>query len=145
MLKRLFAFGLGALIITVIASPMALYWLGLNGVEGLPVKPVVLVSQERQLLVWVKARGHGIPTITPLNPYSYVLLLAAKSPQPNAPGNLIAWWVASEYLHEHRRYKGMGWWHLSGAALSIWISRNWSTEEMLSKVAESFQHRGLTD
>ncbi len=145
MLRRLLIYSFGAVALVVMSSPLALYWLGLSGVEGLPSKPTVLASQERQLWVWKEARGKGVPSVTPLNPYSYVFRLIANQSEPNHPGNLVAWWVASDYLSEHQRFKGMGWWHLSGAALTIWLSQNWSSEEMLSEAVASLQHRGLTN
>lgn len=85
MFKRLLAFSLVAVALVVIASPTALYWLGLNGVEGLPAKPAVFASQERQVWVWDKARGCGIPSVAPLNPYSFVIRLFANSLELNAP------------------------------------------------------------
>jgi hypothetical protein len=33
---------------------------------------------------------------------------------------------------DHQRYSGTGWWHLSGAVLTIWLTRNWTTEQRLS-------------
>ena len=41
------------------------------------------------------------------------------------------------HLLNHQRHKGMSWWHLSGAALAIWLSRNWTDEEILSAAALS--------
>lgn len=52
------------------------------------------------------------------------------------PGQLVTWWVAREYLVSHKQYQGMGWWHLSGAALAIWLSRNWTSDEILSAAAQ---------
>lgn len=48
---------------------------------------------------------------------------------------LAAWQVASAHLLIHRRSTGMSWWHLSGAALTIWVTRNWSTEQILSQAS----------
>jgi hypothetical protein len=30
----------------------------------------------------------------------------------------------------------MGMWHLSGAALTIWLTRNWTLTELIAKAAE---------
>jgi hypothetical protein len=125
----------------MLASPLALYWLGLSGVEGLPSKPPKLASKDQQAQVWRQARGDGIPAVEVMNPYAVLFRLFAASPRRTPPSELVTWWVASGYLSEHRRHKGMGWWHLSGTALTIWLSRNWSTEEILSAAALSLEDR----
>lgn len=119
----------------LLAMPLVLYQLGLSGVQGVPGKPRVLASHERQMLVWTRAQGKDMPRMDSLNPYSFAFgLLSGK---PNDPGLVVASWVARDYLLENGRYGGMSWWHLSGAALTIWLSRNWSAEELLTKVLES--------
>jgi len=119
----------------VLASPPTLYCLGLSGVDGRPQKPLQLVSNEQQELVWKRARAKGTPRIDAMNPYSFVITLLTKKDASSPPDQLIVWWVASGYLLSHQRYQGMIWWHLSGAALSIWVSRNWTSEEILSAAA----------
>lgn len=121
----------------LLASPLGLYWLGLNGVDGLPQKPLLLASKEQQLLVWRDARGDGAPRIGAMNPYSFVITLLVDENPSAPPDQLIVWRLASSYLVDHQRNKGMGWWHLSVAALTIWLSRNWSSEEILSAAALS--------
>lgn len=116
----------------VLASPLVLYGLGLSGVDGRPPKPLQRASMAQQELAWKRARGGGVPRIDPMNPYSLAIGLLAAPEARTPPGQLVAWWVASGYLREHQRHKGMGWWHLSGAALAIWVSRNWTSEEILS-------------
>lgn len=116
----------------LLASPLGLYWLGLSGVDGLPQKPFQLVSKEQQALIWKGARGDGTPRIEPMDPYSFAIALLVKNDPSAPPDQLIVWRVASGYLMNHQRHKGMGWWHLSGAALTIWLSRNWTSEEILS-------------
>ncbi len=76
-----------------------------------------------------------------MNPYSLALRLLTAPEARTPPGELLTWQVASSYLSEHNRHKGMGWWHLSGAALAIWLSRNWTSEEILSAVALSLEQR----
>jgi hypothetical protein len=116
----------------LLVFPFALYKLGLSGIEDLPQKPLQLASKEQQALVWKRARGEGVPRIEAMNPYSFAIRLLAETDVRPPPDQLILWWVASDYLREHRRHKSMGWWHLSGVALTIWLSRNWTSEEVLS-------------
>lgn len=130
--RRFVVIALCAAAAVVLASPLILYGLGLSGVDGRPPKPLQLASIAQQELAWKRARGEGVPRIDPMNPYSLAIALLAAPEARTPPGQLITWWLASGHLREHQRHKGMGWWHLSGAALAIWVSRNWTSEEILS-------------
>ena len=120
-------------VLLVAAAPLGLYWLGLNAVESLPVPPERVGSAQEQKEAWIKVRGQGAPQVQKLNPYSYLYSVVSAAPQD--PSALAAWQVASEHLLVHRRFTGMSWWHLSGAALTIWVSRNWSSEQILSQAS----------
>lgn len=120
----------------LLGLPLALYSLGLSGVEGRPQKPLQLASDGQKAVVWKRARGEGTPYVTADNPYSYVASVCFAHEQHTPPGQLVTWWVARDYLVRHKRYQGMGWWHLSGASLAIWLSRNWTSEEILSAAAQ---------
>jgi hypothetical protein len=123
----------------LLGFPVALYSLGLSGVESRPQKPLQLASAEQKAAVWKRARGEGTPYVTADNPYSYGASVFFASVPRTPPGQLVTWWVARDYLVRHKRYKGMGWWHLSGAALAIWLSCNWTSDEILSAAAQLHQ------
>jgi hypothetical protein len=129
--RTLTAAGL-SVVLALLLAPWGLYGLGLHGVDGRPSLPTP-VSLETQQKVWAEARGIGTPRVGLLNPYTYFSVATDKG--RDRPGYLIAWWVASEYVRDHQRYRGMGWWHLSGAALTIWLTRHWTIEQLLSKSA----------
>jgi hypothetical protein len=119
-----------------LSFPLALYLLGLNGVEGRPQKPLLRASVEQKTAVWKLAQGDGIPYVKPNNPYIYAASVFFTRGRRTSPDQLVTWWVARDYLVGHKRYKGMGWWHLSGASLAIWLSRNWTSDEILSAAAQ---------
>lgn len=135
---------LAMLAAATLLAPGAFYVVGLQGVVGRPSRPPVVVSAEAQRWVWQQVRGAGRPHVEPMNPYTLALSISGVSGTRSSPGELVVWTVAADYLSQHRAFRGMGWWHLSGAALSIWISRAWSTEEILSAAADVFQKKGLT-
>lgn len=118
----------------LLTAPLGLYCVGLSNIEGRPQKPAHLASVEQQSLVWKRAHGDGTSVVQADNPYSY--LASICSAQRTPPSKLVTWWVARDYLSPNKRYEGMGWWHLSGAALAIWLSRNWTSEEILSAAAQ---------
>ncbi|GLS93874.1 hypothetical protein GCM10007918_11660 [Piscinibacter gummiphilus] len=129
------AFILGALVVSMIIvfSPWLLYGIGLHGVLGKPQLPDRIATDVEQMEIWRASRGVGRPEVYRLNPYTY---LASPAGVNARAGILVAWQVAARHLQENRRYRGMHWWHLSGAALTVWLTRNWSMEQMLSKLAE---------
>lgn len=133
-----------ALAMLLLASPYVLYRLGLSGIEGLPQKPVLSASKEQQASVWSEARGDGTPHVAAMNPYTYAARLVFTPGAATPPGELTAWRVAARHLMTHRRYQGMAWWHLSGTALTIWLSRNWTEEEILS-AAWYAQHAAMLE
>lgn len=139
--RRLSTIFLCLTVTLLLALPPGLYWLGLSSVDGFPQKPLQLASKEQQALVWKRAHGNGVPRISAINPYSFAMTLLFKKDPGVHPEQLIVWWLASDYLIGHQRHKGMGWWHLSGAALTIWLSRNWTQEEILSAAVVALKYR----
>lgn len=67
--------------------------------------------------------------IDPISPYSYFL----QGVHPGA-STRIASVIARSHNAKHlsdRRY-----WHLSGAALTIWLTRNWTSAELIARAVE---------
>lgn len=132
---------LGSAMVLIFYAPILLYWCGLGGIEGRPQPPLHLACQEQKQWVWGKARGTGVPHVEEKNPYTYFWPLIRGEHPSNRAGAVVAWWVASDYLLTHQRHRGMGWWHLSGAALTIWVTRNWTSDEILTAAANGLQMR----
>lgn len=139
-IRRLLTILLCITVTLLLALPPGLYWLGLSGVDGVPEKPLQLASKEQQALVWKRAHGNGVPRIAAINPYSFAMTLFVKKDPGVDPEQVIVWWVAADYLISHQRHSGMSWWHLSGAALAIWLSRHWTQEEILSAAVAALKY-----
>jgi hypothetical protein len=137
LIRRFIIVVAGATLALLLALPLVLYWMGLSDIDGRPPKPQQLASLEQQALVWRRVGGEGKPHIEPLNPYSYIARMLSDSADLITPEERLTWSFASTYLRGHRRHSGMGGWHLSGAALTIWLTRNWTTEEILSAAVAS--------
>jgi hypothetical protein len=52
-----------------------------------------------------------------------------------ANGLNAASFVALHYNARHLKNRRSTWWHLSGAALTIWIARHWTSDQVLSAAA----------
>ena len=121
---------LGVLMLFVALSPWLAYELGLSRFDAMPVKPAQLATAEQQAWVWHLARGTGQPQVQPMNPYAYVLRFFSGDGRAT-PSETLAYWISREHVWKLPR-EGMGWWHLTNASLTIWLSRHWTIEEIAS-------------
>ncbi len=126
------------IIIFIVALPGALYIVGIIMVDGKPIPPDKLASPEEQIQIFQHIEKNGTqPKITRLNPWSYSLMVASlEIPHGVRPASLVARSYNQNHIKNHR----MLYWHLSSASMTIWVSRNWTSEEILSKIYELYNH-----
>jgi hypothetical protein len=124
--------GIGAL---VLGLPWVLYGLGLQAVEGRPEPPQRIAALAVQQQVWQRAGSAGPPEAVALDPVTYLLSASVQARPPDIVA--FAWRVASDHSRDHlQRDAGPLRRHLAGAALTIWLTRHWSVEQLLTRVAE---------
>src|SRR5262249_46041747 len=85
-------------------------------------------------VLWRKLRESPPIQVESMSPYSYLLAMVYGGSRGLPRGNHLAWVVARSYNTEH--LKDRLWWHPSGAALTIWLTRNWTTDELIAKGIE---------
>ena len=115
----------------VTAAPWAIYWFGLSRIEGRPIASTHTVAAEQIDSLFKRLRISQPVQIYPTSPYSYFL----QGVHPSS-STRIAWIIARSYNAEHLSDRGMLYWHLSGAALTIWLTRNWTPVELIAKAIE---------
>lgn len=118
----------------VFGLPWGLYWLGLDAVADRPQPPQALASKADQQALWQRAGCEGEPEAAVLDPVTY-LLSASVQARP-APIVAFAWRVASEHQQSRPRPQGPLMRHLAGAALTIWLTRHWSVDQLLTRVVD---------
>jgi len=123
-------------ILLLLAAPLMLYQWGLSNVDGRPQRPTHMASTAEQARIWKQAGGAEPAVVEPINPYGFFVRFFVDSYRETA-SERAAYWIARSYLPEHRRGSTMLEWHGGVAALTIWITRNWSTEEILTVAAET--------
>ena len=127
-----------ALILTAVAliygGPWALYYWGLEGIEGKPTLPKIIASKDEQLALWEKAGCEGTPSSVELDPPAYIFSAASLEAPP--PAMIFAWRIAAAYQRDHQLSDGASWQQMSGSALVIWITRHWTIDQILSKAIE---------
>jgi hypothetical protein len=74
-------------------------------------------------------------SVIPLNPWqvSYDLLKGEAS--MDSSGQIAASRIASAFVTRTSK-ETMGWWHLSTAALTIWITRHWTAGQISATLAQ---------
>jgi len=124
--------------ILVIAVPMGLYVLGLSNIEGPPEPPTETnhIAADTVLLQQT-FRSTAPIAVHVLNPWTYAATLLPQDPKDLRAdnGSSPVWLIARDYNYTHLKNRKMSCWHLSGAALTIWVSRNWTTEQIVTAAA----------
>jgi hypothetical protein len=111
------------------ATPWLIYWIGLNKIEGRPTPATHTATAEQVDSLFKKLRLSQPVQIDPISPYSYFL----QGVHPGA-STRIAWVIARS--HNAKNLSDRRYWHLSGAALTIWLTRNWTPTELIAGAIE---------
>ena len=133
---RIFVLLLASSAVLVIAGPWMLYWVGLHNIDGRPTHSTAAApAPEEQAALLRQLRVPSADLIRPLTPWDVELAVLTHDTSPHRPrsGSDVAWQIARRYNSTHLKDRRMLWWHLSGAALTIWITRNWSSSDILSE------------
>jgi hypothetical protein len=127
VLAKALLFGSAAALVLVALVPPGLYWIGISNVEGRPrpPQPAEIQRSDRDFIANLKFPHRVL--LRELNPWNYAFLADAQDP--------AVWIVAGTYNATHLKRRQMYWWQLSGAALMIWISQNWSQDQIISAAA----------
>lgn len=140
MLRRAVFWFIGTISLALIL-PWGAYWFGLSRISHYPLPPSHALSTDNREWVWSLAKASGDPVIAPLTPYSYLYDLLVQ--QGNATEvTRVIWWVAHDHLSDQNTVQRMLWWHLSGTALTIWLSRNWTDQQITAAAFVALQRRG---
>ena len=139
-MKRVLFRMVGAIVCTmlllILLVPLGLYQWGLSNVDGRPQRPSAKADASEMARIWKQAGGEGAVVIAPMNPYGALISVVAHDRRP-PPGEVLAYWIARSYLLEHRRGAGTAGWHGSVAALTIWLTRHWSADELLTVASQT--------
>ena len=115
-----------------VMAPWGLYELGLLNISGRPVAPANTVFDPKLAeSIWYKSGERGTIRIDSLTPYNYFLSMIETGRLKG--GYHIAWLVACDFNANNLKNKRMIWWHLSGIAMTIWLSQNWTTDQLLTQ------------
>ena len=125
------------LIVLIALAPLGLYALGLSNVDGRPNPPSSSHPTPADVALLARTFRTSKPiTVEPLSPWAYVSFILEDPKRAAAEGGVdAAWVIARQYNAHHLEKRSSTWWHLSGAALTIWITKHWTSDQVLSAAA----------
>jgi hypothetical protein len=134
--------------ILAVGVPLGLYLLGLSNIEGRPEPPNQTNLAADTVLLQQTSRNTAPVAVHVLNPWTYAATLLTEDPKDLDNGSHALWLIVRDYNYRHLKNRKMSSWHLSGAALTIWVSRNWTTEQVVTgaaAIARSWPNQSLPD
>ena len=126
-----------AIILVAALLPWGIYLTALANIVDRPALPeVTALSEQEEEAIWFGSGEKGPMEIEVLSPWYYVLKLSRGGVVEPAPGERIASFIARDHNSRNLKDKRMLYWHVSGAALTVWLTRNWTSEQILAKAYE---------
>lgn len=124
--------------LVALLGPWALYWYGLSNIRALPQAPTITLTSEQRAAVLREFRMHDVaePFLkTPWHYYSHILESERSLDNVRArmQADGMANFVVREYNQHSLKASHTLMWHISGAALTIWLNRNWTAEQILTQ------------
>jgi hypothetical protein len=138
----------GALLALMLAAaillPWTLYWAGLHNISGRPIPSASPLTPADSANLQGYLRNNSPIFVKRLSPWTYFPSYVLADPRP-MPGADIAWIIARQYNYTHLHDRHMIWWHISGAALTVWLTRNWTAEQVLVTAAAVLRGRAASN
>jgi hypothetical protein len=136
---------LGVAALLAAGMPLGLYWLGLSNIEGRPEPPTQTSNViADSALLQRDLRAQGPIVIDALNPWTFVIDtfheesgLPSEQPRSMRAVGIIVGNYNSSHLRDHR----MIWWHLSEMSLTIWVTRHWTSDQIVTAAASLARSR----
>lgn len=121
----------------VAGGPWIGYAVGLGMIDGGPTLPVAEHLSPAELeFLHVTLRKSGALNVPTLSPWDYARGLLLDPDLLSSGGVAAASIVARDHNASHLKGRGKIWWRLSGAALTVWLTRNWTSDQILARAFE---------
>ena len=135
-MRRIVTTALAVMTLLVVISPGIAYLYSLSRINRMPVaSQLCTIPEVEKSALWVQMREEGPLVVEPLNPWNVAMEFVFADSERRSPGQRVAWYVARAHNAQYLSDPNLQW-HFAGAALTIWLTRNWSAEELLCRVSE---------
>jgi len=127
------------------ALPPAAYLAGMNNMDSRPSAPErVRYGDVEAMKVWDERKEMPPIRLRAITPWHFYPLIWCSRDNLEIedfltcgdayPGLRATAYVAKRHLDDHLKQRGLIWRYLSRAALTIWISRNWTVEQVVQEL-----------
>jgi hypothetical protein len=123
-----------AVVLLAVGLPLSLYWSGLANIEGRPQPTTTKDIAADRALLQEKFLSSSPIVVAVLNPWNFLWSQHVDVKTPDVGASAV-WVVVRTYNYTHLRKRRMSWWHLSGAALTIWVTRHWTPDQIVASAA----------
>jgi len=128
--------------VLVVGSPWIAYYVGLWNVEGTPAPPLTPhVDAEQMEFLHVALRKAGVFKVEPMSPLDWVLARLQEPEKLETGGLRATEIVAADWTSTRTRRAELR--RLSETAMTIWLTQNWKTDEILLRAYQIEQFRAL--
>lgn len=131
---------IGAILILLALLPGIIYFTGLFYITGRPAfAQTCQLNSAQKLSLW-RALGENENHISvrAMNPWAFAAKFNSEILSEHYAGERASWFIARNHNMTHLGNRA--WWHVSGAALTIWLTRHWTAEQLLCKANEIRAH-----
>lgn len=129
----------------VAGVPVAAYLAGMDNMDDRPPPPERITYREYQaMVVWEERKELPPIALQAITPWHFYALIWCSRYNDDIedfltcgdryPGLRAAAYVAKRHLDDHLKQRGLIWRYMSRAALTIWISRNWTAEQLVREL-----------
>lgn len=136
---------LGLVLVAIVAAaPWLAYGAGLLNLDGRPEPPprAERLSVAEQEVVRIALRKSGALVVPELSPWGWAASLVVDPEELRRPGVAAARAAAEAWTAGHLRLRHPWMRRTSSVALTIWLTRNWTTEQILREAYEVLSRRG---
>lgn len=135
-IKRLAISLVVILVSAVVLVPWYAYAIGLSKVDGRPSHAsfTKVTHDDMLMLRYQRLISSTTPTHDVLSPHRYILMILWGNRNSTPDTAHLALHIAIAYNQKHLEDRHL--WHLSCAALTIWLARNWTKDDLIAKAVE---------
>lgn len=131
-----------ALAALVAGLPWIAYAIGLANLDGRPTSPAAgRLSVEQAESLHISLRKAGVLDVPQLSPWQYAIDFVKGPELLESGGVAAARLVARHYAGSHVKTRRASALSLSATALTIWLTRNWTSDEILAAAYEIVERR----
>lgn len=130
---------LGGLLLLLLL-PWGAYWIGMSNLDEFPLPPSqISITEVEKRNLWNQLREKGAINIQKQTPYEIAFSFFSGGEREMTNGKYVTSYIAKNFAREHLKDKRNFYAQLTIASLTVWITRNWTADQILQRANELHQ------